>query len=143
MPIVIKKKTATAEPAPVQSGALRVKKNPGKMLDGQCMAVAELTGRAPVSWFLMTSYLYYIHDLPLISDDLYDRLAKALLADFDDLEHKHASLLSREALEAGTMHHIRADQYPLVTRSAAARLADLEWGISVDIYKDCDPFEAA
>jgi hypothetical protein len=141
MPIIIKKKAAPLEPAPIKAPERRQTKNPGRVLDGQCLACAELIGRPPVSWFLMASYLYYIHDLPLISDGLYDNLGRALLHDFDEIEHQHQALLTKEALRAGTMHHIRADQYPLMTRAAAARLADLEWGITVDTFKDCDDFE--
>jgi hypothetical protein len=146
MPIKIVRKAAGSAPEPASTEGLapkpkRALKSPGKVLDGQCMAVCQLVGRPAVSWFLMASYLYYIHDLPLLSDDFYDRLAMALLHDYDDLEHAHAALISKEALRAGTMYHLRADQYPLSTRGAAAHIANLEWDLKIDIYKDCDDFE--
>ena len=55
-----------------------------------------------VPWYLMAAYAYYVDDDPIISDAAYDALVRNLLAHWDQVEHHHKHILSREQLEAGT-----------------------------------------
>jgi len=55
-----------------------------------------------VPYYLMASYAYYKEDDPIFSDDYYDRLAKKILKNWDDIEHYHKHLLSKDVLEAGS-----------------------------------------
>ena len=55
-----------------------------------------------VPWYIMAAYAYYVNDDPIISDSLYDSLAKQLLNHYDEIHHHHKYLISKEQLEAGT-----------------------------------------
>jgi len=55
-----------------------------------------------VPYYLMASYAYYKEDDPIFSDDYYDLLAKKILKNWDDIEHYHKHLLSKDILEAGS-----------------------------------------
>ena len=55
-----------------------------------------------VPYYLMASYAYYKEDDPIFSDDYYDELAKKILKNWDDIEHYHKHLLSKDILEAGS-----------------------------------------
>lgn len=69
--------------------------------------------------YLMTSYLYYTLDVSVILDDLYDGIAKALLARYDEFDHQHKHLVSKADLEAGTLYHLRGNDYPQMIQMAA------------------------
>jgi NAD-dependent DNA ligase len=55
-----------------------------------------------VPFYLMCAYAYYKLDQPIISDDLFDKMAKDLLKHYDKIEHFHKHLITRGDLEAGT-----------------------------------------
>lgn len=69
--------------------------------------------------YLAHSYLYYVHDSPVIADADYDEVCQILLNNFDSISHPHATYLDKEALRAGTAFHIKADEYPMITRCYA------------------------
>lgn len=69
--------------------------------------------------YLMTSYLYYHRNRSVIPDEQYDQLAKQLLLRWDTFEHQHKHLISKEDLQAGTLYHLREDQYPKMVVGAA------------------------
>lgn len=71
--------------------------------------------------YLMTSYLYYSMNVSVILDDLYDLIAKTLLAHYDQFEHQHKHLVSKADLEAGTLYHLRGGDYPLMVQMAAEK----------------------
>lgn len=68
--------------------------------------------------YLMASYLYYLHDedCPWTDHD-FDSACKKLHKGWDDFEHRHKYLTTKEAMGAGTGHHIRA--YPMMVESSA------------------------
>lgn len=55
-----------------------------------------------VPWYLMTSHLYYQHDVSVISDGLFDWICKTLHDYWDAIEHQHKYLIDRCQLTAGT-----------------------------------------
>lgn len=69
--------------------------------------------------YLMTSYLYYVLNVSVILDDLYDSIAKTLLARYDEFDHQHKHLVSKADLEAGTLYHLRGNDYPQMIQMAA------------------------
>ena len=71
--------------------------------------------------YLMASYGYYILNASVISDEMYDNIAKLLLAHFADFDHQHKYLVSKDDLTAGTLYHLRGDDYPLMVQLAAER----------------------
>ena len=70
--------------------------------DQQCMDAIE-NPNMMVPWYLMASYAYYEEDQPILSDGLFDGLAKRMLECWDDIDHQHKQLITVEDLEAGTL----------------------------------------
>ena len=60
-----------------------------------------------VPYYLMYSYLYYKKNESLISDNEFDDLCKDLLKNWDNINHMHKHLISRESLEAGTGYDLK------------------------------------
>ena len=56
----------------------------------------------PIAKYLMCSYAYYKEDDPLISDTEFDELAKWLLENWDNVDHRHKVYISKYDLTAGT-----------------------------------------
>lgn len=128
MAIIIKKKAAvnTPEPAPI-------KKPETKNLDSMCQMVIGSGPNAVVSWWLMASYTYYIHDVSLLSDGLYDEMAKDMLARWDSIEHPHKHLIKEADLKAGSLFGMLAENYPAQVKGAASQVARIELGITIPI----------
>lgn len=128
MAIIIKRKAAAPKPDPI----VKPVKRQVTLKDGMCRAALEAHPNAAISWFLIASYLYYHHDISIISDALYDELAKAMLAAWDELEHRHKHLITEDHLRAGSLYDLPASAYPLMTRGAAGQLLHQD-GISINI----------
>ena len=56
----------------------------------------------PIAKYLMCSYAYYKLDKNLITDYEFDQLGKDILANYDNIEHMHKHLVTKEMLDAGT-----------------------------------------
>ena len=67
-----------------------------------------------VPFYLMASYAYYKEDDPILTDDFFDRLAKKILNNWDDINHYHKHLLDKEVLEAGSY----LGEYPSIVQGA-------------------------
>lgn len=72
-----------------------------------------------LQWYLMASYLYYIKDLSLMPDAVYDALAKRIHSEYDLFIHRHKYLVTKADLEAGTLFGLHELDYPKQIRSAA------------------------
>ena len=55
-----------------------------------------------VPWYLVASYAYYQEDDAILSDGFFDDMGKTMLACWDDIEHFHKELISKDDLTAGT-----------------------------------------
>ncbi len=55
-----------------------------------------------VPWYLMLSYAYYVEDDPLVSDGVYDRLARRMAEHWDTIEHIHKDVIKIDDLKAGS-----------------------------------------
>ena len=62
----------------------------------------------------MCAYAYYELDKPLISDTEFDLLAKDILNNWDNIEHMHKYLLTKDMLVAGTY----LGEYPNMVKGA-------------------------
>jgi hypothetical protein len=123
MPITIRRKVAA--PAP---DVIVAREHVLVNLDAECLWVMGRSPNAAIPWFLMASYLYYHHDISLISDGLYDQMAKAILEAWDELEHMHKHLLTCDALRSGTMFMLTVEDYPGMTRGGARHLVTSKLG---------------
>ena len=56
----------------------------------------------PIARYLMCAYAYYEEDEPLITDMQFDMLAKYILQNYDEIQHFHKDLVTKDDLEAGT-----------------------------------------
>lgn len=72
-----------------------------------------------ISWWIVSSYCYYIKNESLMSDTAFDKLSKWMLDNFHTLEHTHKHLLSKDALRMGTGAFIKEDDYPLRVKVTA------------------------
>ena len=68
----------------------------------------------PIAKYLMCAYAYYVEDRPLISDSDFDKLAKDILDNYDNIEHVHKHLVTKEDLKAGTY----LGEYPGIVQGA-------------------------
>ena len=76
-----------------------------------------------VPYYLMYSYAYYKENESLISDTEYDDICKQIIDKWDNITHWHKSLLTLDALKAGTGYDI---EYPNRVISAAKTLIEKE-----------------
>lgn len=73
-----------------------------QMIDKIMREVTEKNLNMTVPWYLMTSYAYYVEDNPLVSDGAFDRLAKTMLEQWDNIDHFHKDHIKVDDLKAGT-----------------------------------------
>ena len=71
-------------------------------IEKACMDVCDDNINMMVPWYIMASYAYYEEDDPILEDAMFDRLAKKLLKDWDEIDHFHKDYLTKDMLEAGT-----------------------------------------
>ncbi|MBD3756095.1 MAG: hypothetical protein IE937_10740 [Gammaproteobacteria bacterium] len=69
-----------------------------------------------VPWYLMSAYAYYELDDPFLTDASFDALAKFMLENWDEIEHRHKHLITEGDLEAGTLLN---REFPLIVKGAA------------------------
>lgn len=55
-----------------------------------------------VPFYLMASYAYYKQDDPILSDGLFDALGKFMYSNWDNIDHFHKHLITKDDLNAGT-----------------------------------------
>ena len=70
----------------------------------------------PIARYLMCAYAYYVEDKPLISDMEFDKLAKYIKHNYDELMHVHKHLVTIDDLDAGTY----LGQYPNRVKNAVS-----------------------
>lgn len=75
----------------------------------------------PVEQYLVHSYIYYELDDQLITDWSYDMLCRWMYVNFDALEHPHLGLVDKDALAAGTGHHLMG-KFPEDIKQLAAEM---------------------
>lgn len=68
----------------------------------------------PIAKYLMCAYAYYEEDKPLIEDWEFDQLAKDIHANYDNIEHMHKHLVTKQDLVAGTY----LGEYPQIVKGA-------------------------
>ena len=72
------------------------------MIEKIMMDTTDRNPNMTVPWYLMTSYAYYVEDNPLVSDGAFDRLAKKMIENWDEIEHFHKDHIKVDDLKAGT-----------------------------------------
>lgn len=75
-----------------------------------------------ISWVLMASYSYYCLDTPLLSDEVFDKMMSWIGDNYDNLEHRHKHLISKEDCIAGSLYSIGVMGYPNIVKNSAEGL---------------------
>lgn len=73
-----------------------------QLFDKDCLDVVDDNLNMSVPWYLMASYAYYEEDRPILSDSVFDRLARKILEFWDIIDHLHKDYLNEDMLKAGT-----------------------------------------
>jgi hypothetical protein len=63
-----------------------------------------------VPWYLMAAYAYYVDDDPILSDAVFDGMARKMLENWEKIKHQHKHYITVDDLRAGSL--LLAD-YPL------------------------------
>lgn len=83
--------------------------------------------RKALQMFLMCSFAYYHLGRSLIPDEKFDKICVFLLKNWDNFEHQHKYLISKEDLEAGTAFTLKWNDYPMVVKQATMmRINEIE-----------------
>ena len=102
------------------------------LLDALCYKRISKNVDAAVSWLMMASYGYYKCDMPILSDGMYDWLARFIVHNWDEIAHPHKRFMSHEELRTTSSLELSdgygADAYPNRVRSAYAALVKRELG---------------
>lgn len=77
-------------------------RRPKTLLDFHFNSVFAENKNMMVPYYLIASYGYYEDNFSIISDHLFDSMAKTMLDEWDSIEHFHKSLITKNDLEAGT-----------------------------------------
>ena len=72
------------------------------LLDKECQDTCDNNINMLVPWYLMSAYAYYKEDDPILSDAVFDRMAKRIYQHWDEIDHFHKDYLTKEDLHAGT-----------------------------------------
>ena len=72
------------------------------MIEKYYMEIVDDNINMTIPWYLMASYAYYEEDNPIISDSAYDRLAKKILNNWDNIQHRHKEYITVDLLKAGS-----------------------------------------
>lgn len=71
-------------------------------LDTKCLEVTGKNLNMLVPWYLIAAYAYYVEDNPILSDGVFDSMAKTMLTNYDTITHRHKRLITKDFLKAGT-----------------------------------------
>lgn len=89
--------------------------------DNACRECFKINKSSTVSWFLSSSYCYYVHDESILSDTTYDRMCKWMLDNYDSIDHHHKHLVTKEDLLAASGFAIKREDYPTVIQVSCHR----------------------
>lgn len=105
-------------------------------LDAMCGEALRRSANLAIPWWLMAGYCYHIHHGAIISDGLFDWMARVMLTNWPNLHHRHKGLIQPADLAAGSLYRLRAADYPAIVRGAACQLVRDTWGVRLNEDKD-------
>ena len=89
-------------------------------IEKACMDTCDDSINMYVPWYMMAAYAYYVEDDPILSDTMFDKMAKRMLELWDQIEHPHKKYLSEDMLKAGTF----IGEYPSRVKGALDSVRD-------------------
>ena len=72
-----------------------------------------------VPQYLMSCYLYYELNSPVLTDSQFDDLSKVLLKNLNNLSHHHSKYIDKDDLVAGTGYSFNWKKMPKIIIGAA------------------------
>lgn len=84
--------------------------------------VVGLRANLLVPHYLMASWLYYVHDESLMTDEAYDHCCVRLDAEWEQITHPHRCWIDRASLSATTGYTIDYRRLPQIIEHAARHL---------------------
>lgn len=85
-----------------------------------------------ISFWLLSSYAYYVRYDSIMSDEAFDKMSRWMLDNWDSLEHINKDLITKEMLLAGSGYNLKESDYPLrVKVTAEDFIKGLHSGITV------------
>ena len=97
------------------------------MLDLHCLDIIDQNPNMMIPWYLMAAYAYYEQDSPILSDSMFDKLAKKMLDNWDKIEHLHKECLNEDMLKAGTY----IGEYPTRVEGGLESLRSIYYGKNI------------
>lgn len=88
------------------------------MFDTYAQQRIDINVNMSIPFYLMGAYAYYVEDKPIFTDAFFDNLAKLILIEWDNIEHRHKSLVTKDDLSAGTY----LGKYPSIIEGAVESL---------------------
>lgn len=106
--------------------------------DAACIDMVERNPNLVIPWLLMAAYLYYWRNLSLLSDGLYDQLARGLKACWGDVHHFHKAVLPSSFLSDGSssLFTLAREDFPLRCRAGACAAAREFIGVQIELDAD-------
>jgi hypothetical protein len=93
-------------------------------LDIPCLELIDNNPNLMVPWYLMAAYAYYVEDNPILSDNVFDKLAKRMLECWDKIDHFHKESITVDDLKAGTF----LGEYPSRVEGGVKQLREVYYG---------------
>lgn len=99
------------------------------LFDAECDEACRRRPSKLVSWWLMASFCYYILDDPILSDAMFDHVAKEIAEHWNGLDHPHKHMLGcPDNVNSG--YHLAKSDYPSRVWHAICALRGQEWARS-------------
>jgi hypothetical protein len=96
-------------------------------LDNQARVAYKQSPASVIYFIVLSSYLYYIRDESVLSDEVFDKLCKLVL----DKKIKHkllSSLITDDRMSAGSLFDVKSNQYPMfIVRDAETLIRNNIW----------------
>jgi hypothetical protein len=90
--------------------------------DGIARRLASQNPNMLVPWWLMAAFMYEVENDPFLSDGCFDWLSAELFSKWDEVEHRHKTLIDRDGLRAGTGLAADLQNLPTLIKDAARHL---------------------
>ena len=90
-------------------------------IEKACTDICDDSINMYVPWYLMAAYAYYEEDDPILSDRLFDLMAKRMLAHWDEIDHRHKNFINKDMLEGGTF----VGKYPSQIKGAVKSVREI------------------
>lgn len=96
---------------------------PTHLLDQKCYDLIQQNKNMLIPWFLMSCYAYYHRNVSILSDALFDQICTQLEVNWEDIQHRHKSLIIRTGSSIkATAFQLREEDYPQIVKYATLQL---------------------